>query len=145
MSGTPHTLEGDWPSWIQKHKVCWELSPMREAVKGRGLQQTGYVLKLFGRFDPRTEDASALAASIYARLRALAADVAQALAVPALVQVAPPGRAVVPVERDFVLEVELEVVASPPDPEHPLPPEQVRRAIGMIEAQLRSLGLKKRG
>jgi hypothetical protein len=146
MSETPPTLGGDWPSWIEEHEVCWELSAVQEMVKGHGLQQTGYALKLFGRFDPRTEDdASAVARSIHERLRMLAVEVARAMPVPALVQVEPPGRAVIPVEPSLVLEVELAVVASPPHPDHRLPPTELRRVIGTIEARLRSLGLKKRG
>ena len=146
MSGTPLTFDGDWPSWVQEHQVCWELSAVQEMVKGHGLQQTGFALKLFGRFDPRAEDdASAVARSIHERLRMLAAEVARTMPVPALVQVEPPGRAVIPLESPPVVEVELAVVASPPHPDRPLPPAELRRVIGMVEARLRSLGLKKRG
>ena len=146
MSGTPLTFDGDWPSWVQEHQVCWELSALQEMVKGYGLRQTGYSLKLFGRFDPRGEDdASAVARSIHERLRMLAAEVARTMPVPALVQVGPPGRAVIPAESPLVVEVELAVVASPPHPDRPLPPAELRRAIGMVEATLRSLGLRKRG
>ena len=146
MSGTPRTFDGDWPSWVEEHQVCWELSAVQEMVKGHGLQQTGFALKLFGRFDPRAkDDASAVARSIHERLRMLAAEVARAMPVPALVQVEPPGRAVIPVESPLVVEVELAVVASPPHPDRPLPPAELRRVIGMVEARLRSLGLKKRG
>jgi hypothetical protein len=146
MSETPRTLDGDWPSWVREHKVCWELSPHQDMVKGRRVQQTGYALKLFGRFDPRAEDdASAAARSIHERLRMLAAEVARALPVPALVQVQPPGRAVIPAESPFVVEVELAVIASPPHPDRPLPPAELRRVIGTVEARLRSLGLRKKG
>ena len=145
MSETPPTLDGDWPSWVQEHKVCWELSPLQEMVKGRRVQRTGYALKLFGRFNPRAEnDASTVARSIHERLRMLAADVARAMPVPALVQVEPPGRAVIPVEKPFVVEVEVTVSVSPPHPDHPLPPAELRRVIGIVEARLRSLGLKKK-
>ena len=145
MSETPPTLDGDWPSWVQEHKVCWELSPRQEMVKGHRVQPTGYALKLFGRFDPRGEDdASAVARSIHERLRLLAAEVARAMPVPALVQVEPPGRAVIPVEKPFVVEVELAVSVSPPHPDRPLPPAELRRVIGIVEARLRSLGLKKK-
>jgi len=145
MSGTPRTFDGDWPSWIEEHQVCWELSAVQEMVKGHRLQQTGFALTLFGRLDPRAEDdASAAARSIYERLRMLAAEVGRAMPVPALVQVQPPGRAVIPAESPLVVEVELAVVASPPHPDRPLPPAELRHAIEMIEARLRSLGLKKR-
>lgn len=146
MSGTPRTFDGDWPSWVEEHQVCWELSVVQEMVKGQGLQQTGFALKLFGRFHPRAEDdASAVARSIHERLRMLAAEVTRAMPVAALVQVEPPGRALVPAESPLVVEVELAVVASPPHPDRPLPTAELRRAIGMVEATLRSLGLKKRG
>jgi len=146
MSGTPRTFDADWPSWVQEHKVCWELSALQEMVKGHRLQQTGFALTLCGRFNPRAErDASAAARSIYERLRMLAAEVGRAMPVPALVQVQPPGRAVIPAESPVVVEVELAVIASPPHPDHPLPPAELRRVTGMVEARLRSLGLKKRG
>ena len=146
MSGTPRAFDGDWPSWVEQHQVCWELSAVQEMEKGHGLQQTGFALKLFGRLDPRTKDqAPALDRSIHESLRVLAAEVVRALPVPALVQMEPPGRAVVRMELPPVVEVELAVVASPPHPDRPLPPEELRRAIGMVEARLRSLGLKKRG
>jgi hypothetical protein len=146
MSETPRTLDGDWPSWVQEHQVCWELGPVQETVKGHGLQQTGYALKLFGRFSPRAEsDGSEAIRTIYERLRMLAEEVRRSMPVPALVQVQPGGRAVIPAEMPFVVEVELAAVASPPDSDRPLPPAELRRAIDTIEAMLRSLGLKKRG
>jgi hypothetical protein len=148
MSGTPHTLEGDWASWVREHQVCWELAPVQEMVKGlKGLrvQQTGYALKLFGRFDPGAQDgAEAVARNIYERLRTLATEVIRSMPVPAIVQVAPPGRAVVPMESRLVMEVELTVVASPDRPGRPLPSGEVRRLIGLVEDSLRSMGLKKR-
>jgi hypothetical protein len=63
---------------------------------------------------------------------------------PALVQVQLPGRAVIPAESPLVVEVKLAVVASAPHSDRPRPPAELRRVIGMIEARLRSLGLKKR-
>lgn len=27
--------------WVVRHKVCWEMAPLREMIKGEGLQQTG--------------------------------------------------------------------------------------------------------
>lgn len=27
--------------WVVRHKVCWEMVPLREMVKGEGLRQTG--------------------------------------------------------------------------------------------------------
>jgi len=144
MSGTPRTFDGDWPSWVEHHEVCWELSAFQEMVKDHGLRQTGFALKLFGRLDPRAMDhAPAAARSIHERLRLLANDALEALPVHAMVQA--PGRAVVRMESPIVVEVELTVIASPPDPAHPLPPTEVKRLIAALGDRLRSMGLKKRG
>jgi hypothetical protein len=151
MSGTTHAFEGDWPegdwpSWITEHQVCWELAPILEMVTGRGVQQTAYALKLFGRFDPGAhDDTEAVVRSIHKRLRILAADAIRCLPVGPLVQVEPAGRAVIPAESALVVEVELTVLASPPHPDQPLPPPDVRGLIVALEDRLRSMGLKKRG
>lgn len=41
--------------WVARHKVCWELSPLREMVKGEGLQQTGLEIVLLAQI-PLTGD-----------------------------------------------------------------------------------------
>lgn len=41
--------------WVARHKVCWELSPLREMVKGEGLQQTGLEIVLLAQI-PMTGD-----------------------------------------------------------------------------------------
>lgn len=38
-------------AWIEQHRVCWEQTPLREMVKGHGLQAHGASLRLFARFD----------------------------------------------------------------------------------------------
>jgi hypothetical protein len=145
MTGIAETLEGDSRAWLRKRQVCWELAPFQEMVKGQGLQQTGYALKLFARVEPGAEDdALAVARSVHERLSALAAEVIRTLPVPALLQVEPPGRAMIPPESPLVVEVELVVLASPPEPHRPLPPAEVRRVIGVVEDTLRSMGLRKR-
>lgn len=42
--------------WVARHKVCWELSPLREMVKGEGMQQTGLEIVLLAQI-PHTGDA----------------------------------------------------------------------------------------
>lgn len=32
--------------WVVRHKVCWEMAPLREMIKGEGLQQTGVEIVL---------------------------------------------------------------------------------------------------
>jgi hypothetical protein len=59
-------------------------------------------------------------------------------------QVEPPGRVVIPAQLPLVVEVELSVLASPPDPDRLLPPAEVQRLIGLVEDRLRSMGLRKR-
>lgn len=38
-------------AWIEQHRVCWEQAPLREMVKGHGLESHGASLRLFARFD----------------------------------------------------------------------------------------------
>ena len=45
---------------IRTHDVRWELVPLDELVQGRGLQQTGYVLRLFGRLPLAGQNGSKL-------------------------------------------------------------------------------------
>jgi len=145
MSDTTPTREGDWSSWVRDHQVCWELKPAQEMVKGHGLRQTGFELKLFGCFDPRPEDdVTPIRRSIHERLRTLVGEVAGAMPVRPLMQVEPPGRVVIPAQLPLVVEVELSVLASPPDPDRLLPPAEVQRLIGLVEDRLRSMGLRKR-
>ena len=42
--------------WVVRHKVCWELSPLREMIKGEGMQLTGLELVLLAQI-PLTGDA----------------------------------------------------------------------------------------
>jgi hypothetical protein len=141
-----YTTEVDSAAWVAEHQVCWELFPVQELVKGHGLQQTGYALQMFGRCDRgANDDWAASARSIHERLRLLANDALEALPAHPMLQPAPAGRAVVRMESPIVVEVELTVIASPPDPAHPLPPAGVKRLIAALGDRLRSMGLKKRG
>jgi hypothetical protein len=47
-------------------------------------------------------------------------------------------------EPRLIVEQEFALVASPADPDHPLPPDEVRRLIAVVEEKLHSMGLKKR-
>lgn len=42
-------------AWIEKHRVCWEVEPLKEMVKGHGIQQTGALLTLYARFERPAE------------------------------------------------------------------------------------------
>jgi hypothetical protein len=50
--------------WVARHKVCWELSPLREMVKGEGLRQTGLEIVLLAQIpltgDTRRNEAEAV-------------------------------------------------------------------------------------
>lgn len=136
----------DSAAWVAEHHVSWELRPVQEMVKGHELRQTGYALQLFGRLDRGAhDDVAATARSIHERLRLLANEALQGLPVQPILQVAPPGRAVVRMESPIVVEVEFTVVASPADPAHPLAPAEVKRVIAVLQDKLRSMGLKGRG
>jgi hypothetical protein len=131
--------------WIREHEACWEITPVRERVKGRGFEETGHALRLFARLDVGAGEIEAVARPIHERLRRLAMEALQSLPAHLLVQVEPPGRAVVSPGTPFVVEVELTLGASVPHPDHPLPPVEVRRLIALLEKKLRSMGFKKRG
>ena len=109
------------------------------------MEPTGHAVRLFARFDVGAGDTEAVARPIHERLGRLAMEAVQSLSVHLLVQVEPPGRAVVSPGDPFVVEVQLTLVASPPDPGHPLPPVEVRRLIALVGTKLRSMGIKKRG
>jgi hypothetical protein len=133
------------PGWVKEHEVAFELAPVQEHVKGQGLQPTGQSLRLFGRFDPRAVDDPVDAAwSIHERLHALALEALRDFPVPSLMQVAPFGRAVVPLDAPLLLEVQLTVVASPDRKERQLPLSELRRVIKLVDGRLRALGLKTR-
>ncbi|HET7294508.1 MAG TPA: hypothetical protein VFM88_18935 [Vicinamibacteria bacterium] len=132
-------------AWITDHEVSWEVVPVLEQVKGRGVEQTGQALKLFARFDVAAGEIEPVARPIHERLRSLAMEAVQSLPAHLLVQVEPPGRAVVSPGTPFVVEVQLTLVASVPHPDSLLPPVEVRRLVSLLEKKLSSMGLKKRG
>ena len=145
-SETPRAVETELRAWVKEHKVSWELAPQKEMVQGRGMRQTGYALKLFGRIDHRRKDRiDAIAHGAYDRLRALAEEAIRSLPGAPVVLLQPPGRAVVADDTRLVLEAELTILASPPHPDVPLPPAELQRLVALVEGTLRSLGLKKRG
>ena len=53
MNAISQTSEADPHAWVKEHQASFELGPVQEHVKGRGMQQTGHALKLFGRLDTR--------------------------------------------------------------------------------------------
>jgi hypothetical protein len=145
-SETPRAVEAELRAWVKEHRVSWELAPLKEMVQGRGLQQTGHVLKLFGRIDHRRKERiDAIGHGVYDRLRALAAEVIRSLPEALVVQLQPPGRAMVADDPRLALEAELTILASPPHPDAPAPPAELRRVVVLVEGTLHSLGLKRRG
>ena len=145
MSAISQTSEAVPPGWVMEHQVSFELAFVQEYVKGHGLQQTGQLLRLFGRFDPRAvDDPVDVARSIHERLHALALDALRDLPVPSLTHVEAFGRAVVPLDAPLLVDVQLTVVASPDGKERQLPLSELRPVIKLVDDRLRALGLKKR-
>ena len=133
------------PGWVMEHQVSFELALVQEYVKGHGLQQTGQLLRLFGRFDPRNvDDPVDVARSIHERLHALALEALRDLPVPSLMQVEAFGRVVVPLDAPLLMDVQLTVVASPAGKERQLPHSELRPVIKLVDDRLRALGLKTR-
>jgi hypothetical protein len=145
MSVADELQHADLIAWCREHEVCWEIAPVLERVKGRGVDQTGYALKLFAPLGVGPGDTEPVARPIFERLRRLALEALHALPVPSLLQVEPAGRAVVSPGSPLVVELQLTLVASPPHPGNPLPAAEVRRLIAVLETRLRSMGLRKRG
>jgi len=145
VNAISQTSEAEPHAWVREHQASFELAPVQEHVKGRGLEQTGQSLKLFGRLDARAVgDPVEVAWSIHQRMHALALEALRDLPVPALIQVQPFGRAVVPLDAPLLLEVQLTIVASPAGKERQLPLSELRQMIEFVDARLRALGLKKR-
>jgi hypothetical protein len=146
MSKTTDMVQDDWASWIREHQVCWELAPNQEMVQGKGVQQTGYAFKLFGRVDSAAEGgAEAVARGVYERLRALVAEATRSMPAGTLVQMGPPGRAVLPPESPLAVEAELTVVATFAHADRERPASEARELVAALEERLRSIGLRKRG
>lgn len=138
---------GDSRSWVVEHKVCWEIGPAREFVRGHGIRQTGYELTLFGRFDPDAQDDDHAAAhGVYDGLHALALELLRSFPEPhVLISVLPFDQAVhFRRESHFANEVELTLVASPADMDHPMPAAEARRRLDEVEDKLRSLGVREK-
>jgi hypothetical protein len=134
----------DRGAWVRAHRVCWEIEPLRELVEGRGVQQTGYEVRLFGRLDLRAEErADQARLRVHDGLRELALDVLASFPEPhALIQVRPFDRAVHRrPETSFVAEIELSVVAYPRHPAEPMPAAEAQERIAAVEEKLRGLGL----
>lgn len=145
MNAISQTSEAVPPAWVKEHQVSFELASFQEYVKGHGLQQTGQLLRLFGRFDPRAvDDPVDVARSIHKRLHALALEALRDLPVLSLMQMEAFGRAAVPLDAPLLMDVQLTVRASPDGKERQLPPSELRQVIKLVDDRLRALGLKKK-
>lgn len=146
MSESALASPADLGAWLKEHKVCWELAPLRDLVKGRGVELTGYELNLFGRYDLTAQDDDhAVAHGIHERLRALALDALGSVAGEELVtQMQPFSREVVPADAGSTIEVELTVTVSPAHHDPSRRPDEARRQIALVESRLLSMGLHKR-
>lgn len=134
----------DMVRWIRTHDVRWELAPRDELVQGRGLQQTGYVLRLFGRLPlPGRKGSERLVETIHQRLHAMATEALRVVPPDFRVDVQSLSRVVVTRTSTFTVDVELTAVGSPAHLDDARPPEEQRRLIGVLEAKLRSMGLRK--
>ena len=136
----------DTVRWIRTHDVRWELAPLDELVQGRGLQQTGYVLRLFGRLPLAGQNGSTLLVeTIYQRLHVLATEALRAIPPDVRVDVQPfPGVVARGSRLTVTVDVELIALGSAAPADGARPAEELRRAIGVLEAELRSMGLRRK-
>lgn len=135
---------GNSRSWVDEHKVCWEIGPAREFVIGHGLRQTGYELTLFGRFDPAAQDDDHAAAHrVYDGLHALALELLRSLPEPhVFISVLPFDQGVhFRRESHFANEIGLTLVGSPAEMDQPVPAAEARRRVKEVEDKLRSMGV----
>jgi hypothetical protein len=133
----------DRRQWVNAHKVCWELEPLRELVEGHGVQQTGYELRLFGWLDHLpAEQAEQAMLRVHGELREFALDVLASCPEPhALLHVRPFDRTVhMRPENAFAPEIELAVVAYPRHPVEPMAAAEAQGRIAAVEERLRALG-----
>jgi hypothetical protein len=145
MSETSSSSAGERAAWIEEHKVGWRLGLLREHVKGHGVEQTGYELVLFGRFNPAgRDDYEAVARTLHEGLRALALEALGPAPPDVLLCVLPLSHVVVPGEDRSTVEVELTVTGSPAHPGRLPAPAETRQRIAALEARLRAMGLHKR-
>jgi hypothetical protein len=145
MKTMAYTLEAVPPDWVKEHQVSFEFAHFQEYVKGLGLQHTGQLLNLFGRFDPRAvDDPVAAARSIQERLHALALTALRDLPVSSLLRVESFGRAVVPLDAPLLMDVQLTAVASPDGKGPELPLAELRGIVKLVTDRLLALGLKRR-
>jgi hypothetical protein len=144
MSGTLPQAASDSSAWVAEHEVCWELAPVQEFVKGLGMRETGYALRLFGRFDAATQaDDEAVARGIFEGLRALVLDALRALPAQSPIEIQPFCREGLPGGPGFIVEVELTAIGSA-DPDRPSSSAETKRSIALLEARLLAMGLPKR-
>jgi hypothetical protein len=136
----------DRREWVQAHRVCWEVEPLRELTKGHGVQQTGYELKLFARLDPRPKDETDRAVlAVHDGLRELALDALASHPEPhAIIAVQPFDRAIhLRPESGFAAEIELSVLAYPRHRDEPLRAAEAQKRIAALEDKLREMALER--
>ena len=138
-------------AWVRGHKVAWEVQPLMEAVKGRGLRRTGLELHLFasagGAAPAGAEDKPF--ADLHERVCRIA-EMALPEDAKVLVEVLPFDAAEhLRPETGYEPEVQVTVCFTPGDPEAveteiEAAPGFIERLQTAIERKLRDLGLQPR-
>jgi hypothetical protein len=134
-------------AWVRAHNVSWEIEPLRETIRSRGVTQTGYELRLFGMLDVRAkEDAVNAVLHFHAELRGLALRLLHSIPEPhAVIEVRPfEGSVHFRPEAPAAVEIELAVVAYPWHPGQTMPEREAQQRIVAVEEKLLEAGLRRR-
>ena len=144
----PQPSPEELKAWIQRHKVCWEISPLQEMIKGHGVQRTGYELHLFAELtSPGAGMERATAAEdVYAGLRrvvnCLKSDDNDPLAHSEVSTF--DHSAHLRSETGFVPEVQITFVATQAHAGRQLTDQEIHARIVAVEAELHGLGLHRK-
>ena len=139
-----HESDAHWHAFVEHHRVCWEAIPLREMVKGHGIQQTGIELHLLGQWmglDPGRSQGESLD-HLVGDLHELAHLVVPARAPGFHIEVLPYDRSGhYRPETQQATEVQATVLFTPADPDEPPSAEAARVLLQEVEAHLKTFGV----
>jgi hypothetical protein len=127
-------------AWAARHEACWEIAPLVEMVKGEGVIQTGFELRIFAQTEHAPDER---VATIFEAAYAIAAHVIPRSDLPLQFDVGAYDQSThLRPETGFAAEIVVPIEVTFDDPHVKLSSAQVERVVAPIEAELRALGLK---
>lgn len=136
--------EDELRAFVQRHKLCWEVQPLKEMVKDVGVRRTGLEFHLFARWRPVPPES--LPRDWFERIHAGAVEVVEHVmprAAPGVhVEIeAPHAMMHLRPESEWVPELELTVLATPTQSGEPPGPKVVEALLREVERHLGELGV----